>query len=230
MHVLSSSCTRHQGLPWIIWKPLEWRTSMCLIRVWSLWPLFHSMATIVEPFHQKPQKADIRNNWTKYVFVRRQMKNLKDQSKVDIQDQREELKSELLFLWKQPCPLLTRDWILFFEKHSRECLMGTTKPSSHGLDLWTCIPFVKSLEVEVINMTCLTCSATWMCWPPPTHPPHFRSSNVSTHRHLKTYSWWWNALDDWKRWIHGNHCHLVHPRAEKWKMWFYKVLTQICPV
>lgn len=100
MHVLSSSCTRHQGLPWIIWKTLEWRTSMCLIRVWSLWPLFHSMATIVEPFHQKPQKADIRNNWTKYVFVRRQMKNLKDQSKVEIQDQREELKSELLFLWK----------------------------------------------------------------------------------------------------------------------------------
>lgn len=81
MHVLSSSCARHQGLPWIIWKTLEWRTSMCLIRVWSLWLLFHSMATIIEQFHQKPQKAAIRNNWTKYVFLRRQVKNIKDQSK-----------------------------------------------------------------------------------------------------------------------------------------------------
>lgn len=49
--------------------------------VWNLWPLFHSMASIIEQFHQKPEKAAFRNNWTKFVFLTRQMKNFKDQSK-----------------------------------------------------------------------------------------------------------------------------------------------------
>lgn len=100
--------------------------------------------------------------------------------------------------------------LMFFDKcfFKGNVNYGNHKAFSPGLDLWTCIPwiiFIKSLEVEVIKMTC---SATWMCW-----PPHFRSSNVSTHHHLKTYIWW-NALDDRKRWIHGSHCHLVHLRAE----------------
>lgn len=60
MHVLSSSCSWHEGLRWGIWKTLEWATGMC------------------HQFPRQPHSSHLK--WMRQLVLLRRHRSLKDQS------------------------------------------------------------------------------------------------------------------------------------------------------
>lgn len=71
MHVLSSSCSWHEGIPWSIWKTLEWATGMCLLSECHILLSGHQ-------FPRQPQQPfEMTDNWSCWEDKRR---SLKDQS------------------------------------------------------------------------------------------------------------------------------------------------------